>query len=159
LAESHRIGLAHGRIGPSRVKLSAGSRPKLDFTGVDADALPAQGPLAGVETACQAPECGTATDPDRAADIYGLGVILVWWLTGAPPRARDGEAWGAIPDPPGALLRAMLAADPAERPTASEVEEHLASLTMMEVAGDVSSRVTAATANAASAARALGTVS
>ena len=35
LEEAHRLGLAHGRLGPGQIFLVNG-RPKLDFTGIDA---------------------------------------------------------------------------------------------------------------------------
>ena len=121
LAEAHRIGLSHGRLAPDRVTLSEVGRPRLDFTGTETD------PPAMAWAFCRAPE--TASEPrpdlDREGDVYGLGALLAWFLTGSQALA-DPEAAGArLPGKPGELLRAMLAAEPADRPSAREVEDTL----------------------------------
>ena len=129
LAAAHRIGLAHGRLSPGRVRRSADGRPRLDFTGTDIARPAAGGALTRVESACRPPEAAgdPGGDPDREADVYALGAMLVWFLTGSEARAEStGRAAALLPGRPGALLRAMLAAEAADRPTAREVEDTLA---------------------------------
>ncbi len=120
VASAHRIGLEHGSIGPDRVRLGDDGLPRLDFTGLDT--MPPVG----------APDSGL--EPDRARDVYNLGLLLGWLLTGSLAPVSAIHAQEFLPGAPGLLLRAMLASDPGERPTAREVED---SLTVSLSAGDL----------------------
>jgi eukaryotic-like serine/threonine-protein kinase len=135
LAEAHRLGLVHGRLGP-RCLQGAGGRPKVDFTGTETRPGLGRGSLRDVEASCRAPEVREGEPPDRATDIYSFGALLVWLLTGRPARpGSDARATDA--GPPAlidGLLRDMLADDPAERPSAHAVARRLAQLL---VPGDV----------------------
>src|SRR5262249_50221561 len=129
LEQAHRLGLAHGRVGPGQVRL-VGGRPKLDFTGIDAG-FPVGSPGSrALDAACRAPGASTGAGPaaDRAADLYALGTLVGWLLTGETGREARERCMGGRETSPalGALIRDLLADDPADRPTAREVRERLA---------------------------------
>jgi eukaryotic-like serine/threonine-protein kinase len=114
LGEAHRLGLVHGRLGP-RCLRGAGGRSKIDFTGTETRLELSRESLRDVETSCQAPEVREGEPPDRETDIYSLGALLVWLLTGRPAQpGPDTHATDAsLPAPIDGLLRDMLADDPA----------------------------------------------
>ncbi len=119
LAEAHRIGLTHGRIAPGFVRSPPRGRLKLDFTGTETITA------ASLSAPFLAPECDNGADPGREADIYGLGALLVWLLTGSGARDRLDAAMESLPGKPSELLQAMLATSPDDRPTAREVKDTL----------------------------------
>src|SRR5262249_12408977 len=86
LAAAHRLGLAHGRLGPGQVLLKGGAQPKLDFTGalvgfpVESDTTQA------VDAACRDPKNDGDVTADRAVDLYSMGALLVWLVTGRTDR-------------------------------------------------------------------------
>jgi serine/threonine protein kinase/class 3 adenylate cyclase len=117
LAEAHRLGLAHGRLAPGEAWLDATGRPRLDFTGLETHTAP---PLPFATR----PSVGAwAARFDSTRDIRDLGQVLLWLLAGpgaeldaAPPRLRPTLH---------SLLRAMLADDPLDRPSAEECARQL----------------------------------
>ncbi len=124
LEEAHRLGLAHGRLGPGQILLVNG-RPKLDFTGIDAGFPVGSAATRALDAACRDPRSGEGPAADRASDLYSLGALGGWLLTGRTGRGLSlaGPESGG---PLGELIRELLADDPAERPTAGEVLERLA---------------------------------
>src|SRR5947199_43227 len=80
-------GLAHGRLGPGQVLLADGAGPKLDFTGVDAGFPAATAASRSVDAVYRDPRADGGLATDRAADLYSLGVLLVWLLTGRTDRS------------------------------------------------------------------------
>lgn len=143
LSALHGAGWAHGdvkpenvRIGESAVLLDLGFARRLDG---DLDA-PRSGSLPYL-----APERTSGGPASKESDVFALGVILHELATGqhpfAPLASRDPELWlGAMREggevQPSrvhprlsplfdALVADMLASDPSDRPSASEVEEAL----------------------------------
>ena len=84
LAEAHHLGLAHGRLRPSRIRRTDAGDLKLDFSGLETDDSPAPPALAELEGSCRAPELAAGGPADAAADLYALGAILYWLVRGRP---------------------------------------------------------------------------
>ena len=130
LAAAHRLGLAHGRLEPGQVLLKGGAQPKLDFTGASAGFPVESDTTQALDAACRDPKNDGGLTADRAADLYSLGTVLVWLVSGRTdrldrePSPNGLEAGSSL----GALVRRLLADDPAERPSAREVQEQLAGL-------------------------------
>jgi serine/threonine protein kinase/class 3 adenylate cyclase len=125
LVAAHRLGLSQRSLWPGAIGLTDAGDLKIDFTGMEA-----RTPLIGesapeIDAACHAPEQAQ----DTAADIYGLGAILFWLITGCPaPVGANGTtlAGAMVPDAPWkGLLPRLLALDPAERPSARAVADYL----------------------------------
>ncbi|MDF2558659.1 MAG: hypothetical protein K0R99_105 [Microbacterium sp.] len=152
----HSAGIVHRDIKPSNVLLSRtplpGSRSgaKLADFGisvlVDAARLTTPGLVIGT-AAYLAPEQLRGEPPAPPADIYSLGLVLLEALTGtrAFPEAEGiGAAMVRLIETPevpsslgsewSTLLTRMLAADPAERPRASEVFARSSELAMVSTA-------------------------
>jgi hypothetical protein len=139
LAAAHRAGVVHRDVKPSNILFDDASRPHLADFGVatarDVTAgLTADGRTIGTP-GFMAPEQARGEPAGPAADVFSLGATLRWAVTGAGPygeggrdvllwRAANGMVEPAPADPtvPERLRRridAMLAADPAARPTAA----------------------------------------
>ena len=118
LAAAHRLGLAHGRLGPDTVQGDGPGTLKIDFTGLDAGDADAS----NRRPEFRAPEAIADAPPTPHGDVFSLGALIRWLLTG--DASPSGDVW----EPLDTLLRAMGSADPDERPTALEVERSLAAL-------------------------------
>ncbi|MXR50211.1 PQQ-binding-like beta-propeller repeat protein [Halovenus sp. WSH3] len=110
LAEAlYRADSVHGSLTPGHVRLPSGTEPCLDWAlSRPADTAP---------VAYLAPETrGSERDPDARTDVYGLGAIAHYLLTGEPPGADvglsrlDGRCDGIA-----SLCRRALAPRPADR--------------------------------------------
>ncbi|WP_052390069.1 serine/threonine-protein kinase [Streptomyces sp. NRRL B-24484] len=150
LAVAHRAGLVHRDIKPANAMLLPGGTVKiLDFGIVkhlyEDRSLTGTGTAIGT-AAYMAPEQARG---DRsigpAADLYAVGCLLHTLLTGRPPftgaplavlhqhLTRQPEAPGdvrpGVPAEVDALVLALLAKDPAQRPAGAElVAEHIGTL-------------------------------
>jgi serine/threonine-protein kinase len=137
LAVAHRSGVVHRDVKPSNVMLTVDGAKLLDF-GIsrrDTDTDLTGNVLIGTP-ACMAPEQWRGQGALPASDVYALGCLLSWCLSGHAPYAdRELPALGIAhlqdaPPPlplPGRhravdeIYRACLRKDPASRPTAAQV--------------------------------------
>jgi eukaryotic-like serine/threonine-protein kinase len=142
LAHAHERGLVHRDVKPQNLLLTKDGTLKVSDFGiarvVDGTQLTQVGTVLGT-AAYLAPEQAAGEEATAAADVYSLGAVLYELLTGRPPydasslaefvlRRGDGDPpppSALAPDVPAgldALVLACLREDPAERPTAREVE-------------------------------------
>ncbi|GLZ82043.1 hypothetical protein Afil01_68500 [Actinorhabdospora filicis] len=112
LSRVHAAGLWHGAICPSTVVLQDG----VLLAGFDACAPGLAKPVTG---RFAAPEGA----PGPAADVYALAAT-VYLALGGRPGESTADLYD-VPPPLTAILRAALAADPAQRPTAAQLRQAL----------------------------------
>ena len=106
LAEAHRLGVAHGALGPDALLTTPSGERILDFCGLDVGVIGASRSV--------------AADADPRADLPGLAALLRRLLLDRPERGTD---------PALALLLADLSApEPDDRPTAREVPDRIRAL-------------------------------
>lgn len=142
LASAHRRGVVHRDITPDNIMLTDNGVKVLDFgiaTRIGAPDEDEDGATFGTP-AYVAPERldGRKARPEN--DTYALGVVLYEMLTGHPPypvdtweelaalRRTDPPRPTGVPGLPGTvadLCQRCLAADPLQRPTASQLVRHL----------------------------------
>lgn len=138
LATAHGSGVVHRDVKPGNVMLTAHGAMLLDF-GIsrrDTDTDLTGKVLIGTP-ACMAPEQWNGQPAQPASDVYALGCLLYWCLSGhAPYHEREIPALGMshlLADPPplplggrhGAAVETLYLAcvrkNPAERPNARDV--------------------------------------
>ncbi|WP_170284640.1 serine/threonine protein kinase [Kribbella amoyensis] len=153
LAEAHPLGLVHGGITPANVLERPDGQPVLGDFGLTLR-LRFPRDLTAV-AGYTAPEVLRDGELSEQSDVYGLGAVLYFALTGhAPFSPRTGENAGdvvlrvlrdPVPDVTGRdvprdlieLLRRMMAKEPADRPDAAEVVRVLEYLlTAVDARGD-----------------------
>ncbi len=132
LQHSHEKQTTHGRLSPTAVLVGRpggtgpeGGKPVVKVSGLGL------GDLAGTEQPAEyaAPELATNPTPTTAADLFALGGVLHFLLTGRPPHpaAPLRTTRCELPAPLIAVVDAMLAVDPARRPaSAADVANALA---------------------------------
>jgi serine/threonine-protein kinase len=150
LGEAHAVGLIHRDIKPANLYLCRlGLEPDfvkvLDFGLVkappgteEADVKLTQADIAAGTPAYMAPELATGGEADTRSDLYSLGCVAYWLLTGrllydaATPIAMMMAHASGTPVPPSqraelpispaleALVLSCLAKDPADRPAHAE---------------------------------------
>ena len=118
LAHAHAHGVVHRDLTARNVFLCADGPVKLLDLGI-AQAF-GRRKLEGGSLDAMAPEQLSGAPEDERTDVYALGTLLFQMLTGVTPAAAgSGAARGlATPEAPalGALVEAMRARDPLERP-------------------------------------------
>jgi serine/threonine-protein kinase len=138
LASAHQSGVVHRDVKPGNVMLTPRGAVLLDF-GIsrrEADVDLTGQVLIGTP-ACMAPEQWRGSHALPASDVYALGCLIFWCLSGhAPYQNRDLPALGMahlMSDAPAlpktganhaeinAIYHACLRKEPAERPSASHV--------------------------------------
>ena len=121
LSEAHRLGLVHGRLSPSHVRLDESLRPKIDFVGAEVYTDSKNDRARALDASCLAPESREGTIPDRPADIYGLGILLTF-LMKQPGPLDATQIKGGTASALSTLIQDLTAADPDDRPLAPEAE-------------------------------------
>jgi serine/threonine protein kinase len=164
LAAAHDAGLVHRDVKPANIMIPAGPAQEearlLDFGiahSIGGSRVTTAGTVVG-SAVYLSPEQARGDAVTPASDIYSLGLVLIECLTGRPAfTGTTAEVMGArlvrppvLDDPAVAedapLLSRMTALEPADRPTAADVAQHL------EI--PAATRVLAASGPAASAASA-----
>lgn len=146
LAEAHQLGVLHRDVKPANLLISRWGEPQLaDFgLAVLAETRETSLTLELITPAYCPPEIFRPGPPTAAVDVYSLSASLYALLSGRPPRWQHaGSASIAtmldlferpIADLPGVpaplldLLRVGMANDPAARPGARQLRDHLAAL-------------------------------
>ena len=124
LAGLHGAGVVHGDVSPANVLVERSGRPVLADLGVARLTGEAPGEVFGTE-GFTAPEVESGDLTSPASDVYALGALAWWCVTGAaPPAAVLRRPLGEVlQDLPTAWVEAVercLAASPDDRPSAAE---------------------------------------
>ncbi|MER5552361.1 bifunctional serine/threonine-protein kinase/ABC transporter substrate-binding protein [Streptomyces sp. NPDC002793] len=140
LTAVHTAGLVHRDVKPGNVLLTVDGPRLIDF-GIaragDATALTATGLVVGTPGFLPPEQAsGDGTPPGPASDVFSLGCLLAYAATGRPPfgsGAVDALLYRTVHDEPDlagihdtelrALVARCLAKDPADRPTARQLDE------------------------------------
>ncbi|MGW4114108.1 protein kinase domain-containing protein [Actinosynnema sp. NPDC004786] len=144
LAAAHAAGIVHRDVKPSNVLIGHDGTVKLTDFGISRAAgdgtLTDSGMITGTP-AYLAPEVARGEQPDRASDVFSLGATLYAAVEGKSPHGVSDNNFGLLyraaagrVEPPTrcgpltGVLERLLAADPAERPTAAQAVELLAEI-------------------------------
>ncbi|MBA4066410.1 MAG: hypothetical protein C0501_22385 [Isosphaera sp.] len=140
LEHAHALGMAHRDLKPTNILVARPSRttpePLVKVTDFGLARPASGGPPGAADYA--APEQAHHPAADHRADVYALGAVLYFLLAGRPPfpggtaeeksrrhrreePARLDLVRSDVAPELDALVRRMLAKDPARRPTAAEV--------------------------------------
>lgn len=157
LAAAHRVGVVHCDVKPANVLFTDYGEPALTDFGVahiKGEFRVAAGVRASTP-AFAAPEVIGGASPSPDADVYGLGASLFAALTGhATIERRHGEQLVAqfvrisseplpgirehgIPSEVAGIIAAAMAPDPADRPSAAELGEHLRRVLLRNRVGEI----------------------
>lgn len=140
LADLHTAGLVHRDVKPGNVLLALDGPRLIDFGVARADddtALTASGMVVG-SPGFLSPEQARGEPATAASDIFSLGGVLAYAMSGRPPfgsgtpdallyrTVHDEPALDGIEDGSRALVARCLSKEPGDRPTAEELRGLLA---------------------------------
>jgi hypothetical protein len=135
LHAAHGVGVVHGNLSPGTLVLAENpdGRPLLKVIAFPFDTLGAQAaeaPSGSVpDSGFSSPERLAGNAPNERDDVFSLGAVLHYMITGAPPTARRVRR--SIPKRVRAVLRSALAPLPAERfKTVAEFADALQAATL-----------------------------
>lgn len=161
LADLHASGVVHGHLAPGSVQFTADGRPMICDVGVAALlATPGTGTGTG---GFVAPEVVEGAAPTSCSDVYAVGALGWFCLTGAPPgpaatRPLLSTLLPAAPPRLAVILAACLDADPARRPSAGAAAadvfdaapaESVALTAVLDPAAEITRRIRSAAVPAA----------
>ena len=125
LAGLHAAGVVHGDVSPTNVLLELSGRPLLADLGVAR--LAGERPAEVFGTAgFVAPEVLEGASPTAASDVYAVGALAWWCVTGCAPgpaalRRPLQELTPGLPEEWRAATAAALRGVPEQRPTAADL--------------------------------------
>ncbi|MFE5813248.1 bifunctional serine/threonine-protein kinase/ABC transporter substrate-binding protein [Streptomyces sp. NPDC056479] len=140
LTDLHAAGLVHRDVKPGNILLALDGPRLIDFGVARADddtALTASGMVVG-SPGFLSPEQAQGEPATAASDIFSLGGVLAYAMTGRPPfgsgtpdallyrTVHDEPALDGIEDDSRALVARCLSKEPGDRPTAEELRGLLA---------------------------------
>jgi len=125
LAGLHALGVTHGDVTPANVLVERTGRPLLADLGVASIAGEPPGEVYGTQ-GFVAPEVLDRGEVGAAADVYAVGALAWWCVTGAPPgpaalRPPLAEVAPGVAPAWRELTEQALAGDPRDRPGAAEL--------------------------------------
>jgi hypothetical protein len=125
LAGLHGLGVVHGDVTPGNVLVERTGRPLLADLGVASLVGEVPGQLWGTE-GFVAPEVLDRGVVSRASDVYAVGALAWWCVTGSPPapvalRRPLEELAPGLPSAWSEITLRALQGDPDARPTAAEL--------------------------------------
>jgi serine/threonine protein kinase len=125
LAGLHAAGVVHGDVSPTNVLLERSGRPLLADLGVARLAGEQPGELFGT-AGFVAPEVLDGAAPTPASDVYAVGALAWWCVTGGAPgpaalRRPLEELAPGLPEAWRAATTAALRGVPQERPSAADL--------------------------------------
>jgi hypothetical protein len=124
LAGLHQLGVVHGDVTPSNVLLERSGRPVLADLGVARLVGETPGDVFGTE-GFTAPEVEGGAAPTPASDVYAVGALAWWCVTGeVPPPVPLRRPLAELAPRVGAdfvtAVERCLAGQPGDRPSAAE---------------------------------------
>lgn len=118
LASAHANGVVHGDLGLHRVRTVWPRRPNdgVDIFQLVSDDTAAHAFRANRAGTLVSPEQRAARMVDARADVWAVGMLLHWMLTGQPPAADGVVRLQMLPRALVQMIESCIAGDPAMRP-------------------------------------------